>query len=115
MVAGGKKTIIIQPTLSSNEKGVTFDPAKDEIKEIPSKKKWLTRRKSSNKDKEAVSDADPLVEVTFKELLLLNKPDWYLVILGIVASSALGALFPMMAILFSGLLNVCYIISLLLI
>ncbi len=91
--------------VSFNEKGVTFDPASDEIKEIPSKKKWLNKKRKNSKE-ELISDADPLVDVTFKELLLLNKPDWLIVLIGVISSAILGTLFPMMSILFSGLLDV---------
>ena len=53
-----------------------------------------------------VSDEDPLVQVTFRELLRLNKPDWYLVVVGVVSSGLIGALFPVMSILFSNVLEV---------
>lgn len=57
---------------------------------------------------EIKDQSDPLVKVTTKELFSLNKPDWYLVITGVAGMGILGALFPMMSVLFSGILQVCY-------
>ena len=100
VVTGGTRTLIVQP--SSPDKAVRFDINEDsvKIKDKPHKGSWFRKAKT------AESDADPLVEVTFTELLKLNIPDWYLVILGVFCSTVLGALFPLMAILFSGLLEV---------
>ena len=46
------------------------------------------------------------LQVKFKELLKLNRPDWPLVTVGIIVSGLVGALFPLMAILFSEMLEV---------
>ena len=43
----------------------------------------------------------------FKDLLKLNAPDWHLVTTGIIMSTAVGCLFPLMSILFSQMLEVC--------
>lgn len=51
-------------------------------------------------------DHSELRKVSFKDLLLLNKPDWPLVLIGVVASAATGALFPAMSPLFSEILRV---------
>lgn len=48
-----------------------------------------------------------LQRVSFTQLLKLNKPDWYLVLTGIVFSAAIGCLFPFAAILFGDFLEVC--------
>lgn len=74
---------------------------------LDSKKKgsWLKRRRSAEKV-EINNDEDPLVEVKFKELLKLNGPDWYLVVPGIIFAGIQGAMFPLMAILFSDVLGV---------
>ncbi len=54
-----------------------------------------------------ISEAEqPLRQVTFRELLALNKPDWPLVLVGVVASALIGTFFPVMAPLFSELLRV---------
>ena len=60
----------------------------------------LIRRKKSKKEKEDIP------KVSFLELLKLNKPDWYLVLIGVIGSAILGVLFPMLAILFSNVLSV---------
>ena len=46
-------------------------------------------------------------QVKFKDLLKLNAPDWHLVTTGIIMSTAVGCLFPLMSILFSQMLEVC--------
>ena len=100
VVTGGTRTLIVQP--SSPDRAVRFDINEDsvKIKDKSRKGNWFRKPKPEE------SDADPLVEVTFIELLKLNIPDWYLVIVGVFCSTVLGALFPLMAILFSGLLEV---------
>ena len=82
-----------------------FDPATTTVTTGKSKKGKKNGRKKSIEE-ELVSDADPLVSITFKELLKLNLPDWYLVVTGIIATGMLGVLFPLMSILFSGILEV---------
>ena len=74
---------------------------------LGSKKKgsWLKRRRSAEKV-ETDSDEDPLVEIKFTELLKLNRPDWYLVVPGVIFAGIQGAMFPLMAILFSDVLGV---------
>ena len=44
--------------------------------------------------------------VSFKELLKLNRPDWPLVLVGVILSSFIGCLFPLMAVLFGEVLRV---------
>ena len=66
--------------------------------------KMLGRRHRDKKEK--------VPKVPFRELLKLNKPDWYLVLLGIICSAIIGCLFPLMAILFSAVLEVCPSLSL---
>ena len=44
--------------------------------------------------------------MSFAELLKLNKPDWLLVLVGVIGSAVLGILFPLLAILFSNVLAV---------
>lgn len=54
----------------------------------------------------ADDEVEELDRIKFRELLALNIPDWYLVLLGVVCAAILGALFPLMAIIFSGILEV---------
>ena len=61
-------------------------------------RKMLGRRHRAKKEK--------LPKVPFKELLKLNKPDWHLVLVGVICSAIVGCLFPLMAILFSDVLDV---------
>ena len=65
--------------------------------------KMLRRRHRTKKEK--------LPKVSFKELLKLNKPDWPLVLIGIVCSAVIGCLFPLMAILFSDVLRVSLLVT----
>ena len=58
------------------------------------------------KMKDIETDEDPLVQVKFKELLKLNKPDWYLVIPGIIFTGIQGVVYVVLAVLFSELINV---------
>ena len=60
--------------------------------------KMLRRRHRTKKEK--------LPKVPFKELLRLNRPDWYLVLMGVICSAIIGCLFPLMAILFRDVLAV---------
>lgn len=103
MIQVDGRTLHVKPS-SSVEREVHFDSETDQVEVKEPKHRWSKRRKS---DKEVLSDSDPLVTVTTKELFLLNKPDWYLVIIGVIATGILGSLFPMMSILFSGMLEVC--------
>ena len=50
--------------------------------------------------------AEGIQEVSFKELIKLNLPDWHLVLAGIIGSAIIGALFPLISILFSEVLRV---------
>lgn len=61
--------------------------------------KMLRRRHRAKKEK--------LPKVPFKELLKLNRPDWLFVLMGVICSAIIGCLFPLMAILFSDVLEVC--------
>ena len=97
-----KKKLIVQPSATSSNKGVRFQDSSTTHAWSSSSRK---RRKSRDIEE---SDEDPLVQVTFKELLRLNKPDWLLVVVGVVSSGLIGALFPLMSILFSSVLEVCY-------
>lgn len=68
---------------------------------------------SSSKDVGSVTDvsqpvvSERLKRVSFAQLLKLNKPDWYLVLVGILLSTAMGCLFPLMATFFGDVLGVC--------
>ena len=56
----------------------------------------------------ACNEVEELDQIKFHELLGLNLPDWYLVLLGVICTALLGALFPLMAVIFSGFLVVSY-------
>ena len=51
-------------------------------------------------------EEEGIQEVPFKELIKLNLPDWHFVLTGIIFSAIIGALFPLMSILFSEVLRV---------
>ena len=55
--------------------------------------------------KDSVDDEE-LEQVRFLELLALNLPDWYLVLLGVICAALLGSFYPFMAVIFSGFLEV---------
>lgn len=98
--------MIVQPSSPEKagpEKVVQFDVEKGEV-EVSDKRRgsWFNRRRMSKTDE----DEEPLIEVGTKELFKLNIPDWFLVIPGIVGSAIMGVLFPTIAILFSGVLDV---------
>ena len=61
-------------------------------------RKMLGRRHRTKKEE--------LPKVSFLQLLKLNRPDWLLVLIGVIGSAIIGCLFPLMAILFSEVLNV---------
>ena len=63
-------------------------------------KKMLRRRHKTKKEK--------VQKVPFIQLLKLNKPDWPLVLIGVLCSAVIGCLFPLMAILFSDVLRVSH-------
>ena len=67
------------------------------------RKRLLRRSRRSPDDDDEVEELD---QIKFLELLALNLPDWYLVVLGVLGSALLGALFPLMAVIFSGVLEV---------
>lgn len=64
-------------------------------------KKMLGRRHRIKKEK--------VQRVPFTQLLKLNKPDWLLVLIGVLCSAVIGCLFPLMAILFSEVLRVSHL------
>jgi hypothetical protein len=47
-----------------------------------------------------------LQRVSLAQLLKLNQPDWYIVLVGIVFSTAMGCMFPVLAILLGDVLGV---------
>ena len=98
-MSGRKRTLLIEPTPSQSDKTVHFVEENSE----QNKKR---NKKLKKKDKDEESDEDPLIQIPFKELMRLNLPDWYLVIPGIIFSAIQGGSFPLMAILFSGILDV---------
>ena len=51
-------------------------------------------------------EEEGIQEVSFKELIKLNLPDWHFVLAGIIGSAIIGALFPLISILFSEVLRV---------
>lgn len=61
-------------------------------------RKMVGRRHRTKKEK--------IEKVSFMELIKLNKPDWPFVLIGVICSAVIGCLFPLMAILFSGVLAV---------
>ncbi len=65
--------------------------------------KLVRRRRQKKKEREDIPT------VSFLELLKLNKPDWLLVLIGVIGSAILGVLFPLLAILFSSILSVSFI------
>ena len=88
----------VPPRKVSDSMRVTFEEDEAEGKEKGKKRKSITEA--------AMNETDDLAEVTFKELLKLNLPDWYYVVLGVIASALFGALFPSLSVLFSDLLGV---------
>ena len=62
--------------------------------------------------REEADVSQPAIQrVSFAQLLKLNKPDWYIVLIGIVFSAAMGCIFPVMAIYFGDVLGVCTVFS----
>ena len=92
-------------------KAVQFTPV-DELVEAETGRKWKRRRSSlvqllhRSRKNSSDDEVEQLEQVKFLELLALNLPDWYLVLLGVICAALLGALFPFMAVVFSGLLDV---------
>ena len=72
-----------------------YEDSNVEIEDTASPHK--TSRKKKDHD-------DP--EVSFLELLKLNKPDWYLVLVGVIGSAITGCLFPLMSVIFGSVLRV---------
>ena len=77
-----------------------------EGKSLPSASTTLVARRGSKTSK---ADDTKLRDISFLELLRLNKPDWPIVLLGVVASAVIGTLFPIMAPHFSEVLRVSMI------
>ena len=44
--------------------------------------------------------------ISYLQLLKLNKPDWFLVLVGVLFSAVIGCLFPLISLLFSEVLRV---------
>ena len=54
----------------------------------------------------------PPPRLRFWQLLALNKPEWYLVVTGVLFSAVVGATQPTLSIFFSRMLEVCHFICL---
>ena len=78
---------------------VKFDVEKGEAFKHP-KLKWGRSKHWRKLQEEGVQ------EVSFRELVKLNLPDWYLLLMGIICSAIIGALFPILSVLFSEILRV---------
>ena len=78
-----------------------YKPYIDEVAKAP------TREEAGVIDMSQPSIRERLQRVSFVQLLKLNKPDWYLVLIGMVFSTAMGCLFPLMATFFGDVLRVC--------
>ena len=57
------------------------------------------------------ADEDELPKLTTLDLLKLNKPDWPLVLVGVIASAIIGAVFPVISLLFGDVLGVSVMIG----
>jgi ABC-type multidrug transport system fused ATPase/permease subunit len=68
----------------------------------------FTRGFAKLRGKKKDEDDASLPPVPVKDLVKLNLPDWYLVIPGVIAAGLIGMLFPMLAVVFSGALEVCW-------
>ena len=68
------------------------------VRETRKRKSILGRMLSETKEKPP--------EVSFQQLLKLNKPDWVFVVTGVLFSALIGCLFPVISILFSEALRV---------
>lgn len=66
--------------------------------ETPKRKSTLGRTLNVRKEKQP--------EVSLLQLLKLNKPDWELVLIGVLFSALIGCLFPLISLLFSEVLKV---------
>ncbi len=84
-----------EPAHLEDEKG-------DVSKMRPSTLRRLVKRRHKVRD----TDTQAAREMSFLELLALNKPDWPLVVIGVIMSAIVGVLFPLMAVLFSEVLRV---------
>ena len=85
---------------------------KDGLLELETGKKSEEGRNSSmellhpSRKDSADVEVEELGQIKFLELLALNLPDWYLVLLGVIFSVLFGIIFPLIAVIFSGVLEV---------
>ena len=68
--------------------------------DVQPSRRSIKYRHMSEKEKE-------LPQLSFWELLKLNKPDWYFVVIGITMSALIAAMYPLLSIAFSEVLRVC--------
>ena len=85
-----------EPSKPAATKTVAFNPEEDTAR--------LTSNGTSKNAKQL--DEESLKPIPFKDLIKLNLPDWFLVIPGIICAAGIGIMFPLMAVLFSGFLEV---------
>lgn len=57
---------------------------------------------------ESQSDKKAKINVSFFDLLKLNKQEWFPLTVGIIGSAIMGAIFPLMSLVFSEVLAVSY-------
>ncbi|XP_069110402.1 phosphatidylcholine translocator ABCB4-like isoform X1 [Argopecten irradians] len=57
-------------------------------------------------DKEADKKEEDLLEPSFKRIMRLNSPEWYLIVIGCIASLLFGGVQPCFAIIFSSIITV---------
>ena len=108
-LCGSHSQRVSPPPPPQEDKVVRFEGV-EEVSETKATKRGsfvgLLGRRGKKKEEEIPS-------ISFTELLKLNAPDWYLVLTGVVFSAAIGVLFPVMAIIFSDVLQVCCHVSVL--
>ena len=80
--------------------------------ELETDSKWKQEGSSSldwlhpSREDTADDEVEELDQIKFRELLALNRPDWYLVLLGVICATLFGITYPFVAVICSKFLEV---------
>lgn len=96
-----------RPATASNTPMVEYGREESEDETARKRKSMgLSRFVEKIRFKKREEEDEALPSVPWLELLKLNLPDWYFAVPGVLAAGGIGALFPVLAVVFSGALEV---------
>ncbi|KAG8435252.1 hypothetical protein GDO86_013268 [Hymenochirus boettgeri] len=69
------------------------------------KSKRSSKRKSKSEEENAKETEDDLPEVSLGEIMALNKPEWFYILIGVIAAAICGGIYPTFAVIFGKIIG----------